>query len=72
MAENYNSNKSRNFILEGIDQRLLFGQNDVYLRIIETSFESQIVARGDKLIIDGNPDDVDKIVFGGQVNCFFG
>jgi phosphate starvation-inducible PhoH-like protein len=62
MAENNNSNKSRNFILEGIDQRLLFGQNDVYLRIIETSFESQIVARGEKLIIDGNPADVDKII----------
>jgi phosphate starvation-inducible PhoH-like protein len=62
MAENNNSNKSRNFILEGIDQRLLFGQNEVFLRIIEMSFESHIVARGDKLIIDGKPNDVDKII----------
>lgn len=54
--------QTKSFIVEGIDQRLLYGQNDVFLRLIETSFTSKIVARGDKIIIVGDPEDSDKII----------
>lgn len=51
----------KNFVVEDIDQRLLFGQNDVYLRILETSFDVRIVARGDNIAVEGDPEDVTKI-----------
>ena len=54
--------KVRTFSVEGIDQRLLFGQNHVFLRIIESRFLSKIVARGDNVIVEGEPVDVDQIV----------
>lgn len=54
--------KVRTFSVEGIDQRLLFGQNHVFLRIIESRFVSKIVARGDSVIVEGEPDDVDQII----------
>ncbi len=54
--------KVRTFSVEGIDQRLLFGQNHVFLRIIESRFLSKIVARGDNVIVEGEPIDVDQIV----------
>ncbi|MEE8404244.1 MAG: PhoH family protein [candidate division Zixibacteria bacterium] len=50
----------RNFVVEGIDQRLLFGQNDVILRIIESRLGTRIIARGDKIIVDGPPPDIEK------------
>ncbi len=53
---------SKNFSAEGIDQRLLFGQNDVILRIIEARLGSKIVARGDRVIIEGQPPLVDKTI----------
>ena len=53
--------KSLSLLLEGIDQRLLFGQNDVSLRIIESSFVARVVARGDRLTIEGAPRDVDQV-----------
>jgi len=53
---------TRSFSVEGIDQRLLFGQNDVNLRIIESHFSCKIVARGDKILIEGSLNEV------GQVN----
>ncbi len=52
---------TRTFVLEGIDQRLLFGQNEVFLRIIEAQFQTKIVARGDRLTIEGAPSEVDKV-----------
>ncbi|MFQ5453686.1 MAG: PhoH family protein [Candidatus Zixiibacteriota bacterium] len=52
----------RNFIVEGIDQRLLFGQNDVFLRLIETHFPCKIIARGEKIIVEGAPSDTEKII----------
>ncbi len=52
---------SRPFNLEGIDQRVLFGQNDVFLRIIESRFYCKIVARGDTVIVEGPPTDVEQI-----------
>ncbi len=53
--------RSRTFAIEGLDQRLLFGQNDVFLRIIESRFTSKIVARGDKITIEGGASDVEQI-----------
>ncbi|MCX6827043.1 MAG: PhoH family protein [candidate division Zixibacteria bacterium] len=48
--------------IEGFDPRLLFGQNDIYLRIIEKAFTASIVARGDKIIIEGKAEEVKQIV----------
>lgn len=53
--------KSLSILLEGIDQRLLFGHNDISLRTIETSFVAKMVARGDRLTIEGAPRDVDQV-----------
>jgi len=52
---------SKTISIEGFDPRLLFGQNDCYLRKIEESFEAHIVARGDNIQIDGNEDEVAKV-----------
>lgn len=52
----------RTFNVEGIDQRLLFGQNDVILRIIESRLGSKIVARGDKISVEGQPPEVEKTI----------
>ena len=51
----------RTFTVEGIDQRILFGQNDAFLRAIESRFLSKIVARGDKIIVEGPPDDIERV-----------
>jgi len=52
----------RSFTLQGIDQRLLFGQNDVFLRIIESRFACRLVARGDKLVAEGMPSHVEQVL----------
>ncbi|MDF1545092.1 MAG: PhoH family protein [bacterium] len=52
---------SRSYSVEGLDQRLLFGQNDMFLRLIETRFSCKIVARGDLVTIEGSPDEVDRV-----------
>ncbi len=52
----------KEFELEGIDQRLLFGQNDHFLRLIESSFQSKIVVRGETIVLEGEPDEIDKIM----------
>ena len=62
MSTNDVEHIARNFIVEGIDQRILYGQNDLYLRMIETSFESKIVARGEKITIEGAVDQVENVV----------
>ncbi len=51
----------RTFAVEGIDQRFLFGQNDAFLRVIESHFASKIVARGEKIIVEGPPADVEQV-----------
>ncbi|NOY88676.1 MAG: PhoH family protein [FCB group bacterium] len=53
---------TQNYTIEGIDQRLLFGQNDIFLRIIESHFPCKIIARGDKVIIEGITNDVNNII----------
>jgi phosphate starvation-inducible PhoH-like protein len=45
----------------GIDQRLLFGQNDLFLRIIEARFLAKIVARGDRVLIEGEVAEVEHV-----------
>jgi len=61
MSVNLNDKQARHFVVEGIDQRLLFGQNDVFLRLIEAHFPVKIVARGDKISVEGNQRDVDHV-----------
>jgi phosphate starvation-inducible PhoH-like protein len=53
---------SKTLSIAGIDQRLLFGQNDSFLRQIEKSFNPNIVARGEKILIEGKTDEVNQVV----------
>lgn len=46
------------FSLAGVDLRLLFGQNDVYLRLIESFFDARITARGELINFTGEPGEV--------------
>jgi len=52
---------TRTYSIEGIDPRLLFGQNDIYLRLIEDAFDASIFARGDVITIEGDPEEVGQI-----------
>jgi phosphate starvation-inducible PhoH-like protein len=52
----------RQIALEDVDLRVLFGRNDVNLRIIEDQFSARILARGPLITIEGSPEDVDRIV----------
>ena len=61
MSPDIDDKVSRTFNIEGIDQRVLFGQNDVFLRIIESRFYCKIVARGETVIVEGPPTDVEQI-----------
>ncbi len=48
--------------IEGTEPLLLFGFNDIYLRKIEAAFpETQITARGDQVMLRGEPGDLDGI-----------
>ena len=47
--------------LADVDLRLLFGQNDVYLRLIESFFEAKITARGEQITFTGNPGEVTRL-----------
>lgn len=63
MANNSPSDiANRTYSLEGIDQRLLFGQADSFLRVIESRFDIQIVARGDRVMLEGSPKAVEQVV----------
>ena len=53
---------STTYLIEDIDPRLVFGQNDVFLRLIEKKFTATIVARGNKVIIEGDPAEVQNII----------
>lgn len=52
----------RTISLEGLDQRLLFGPNDMLLRMIESRFAAHMVARGEKIVVDGQADDVERVM----------
>ena len=45
--------KQRKIDIGDVDQRLLFGQGDSYLRLIEDQFDAKIVARGDSVVLRG-------------------
>jgi len=53
---------SRSLVIEGIDLRLLFGQNDVFLRIIEAHIPTTIIARGDSIVVEGSPREVGQVI----------
>jgi len=46
---------------EEIDQRVLFGQNGVFLRIIEEAFGIKIIARGETVTLEGAEKDVKQV-----------
>jgi phosphate starvation-inducible PhoH-like protein len=48
--------------LDDVDLRVLFGRNDVNLRIIEDQFDAKIFARGSEITIEGVGEEVDKVV----------
>jgi phosphate starvation-inducible PhoH-like protein len=62
MTQEIEDIKTGTFVPGDIDQRLLFGQNDVFLRMIESRFDSKIIARGDKVSVQGPPREVDQIL----------
>jgi phosphate starvation-inducible PhoH-like protein len=61
MNEDIVERKQAVFDVEGIDQRVLFGQNDVFLRLIEARFSVKIVARGDRITLEGFPAEVELV-----------
>jgi phosphate starvation-inducible PhoH-like protein len=62
MASQTPDKATKTISIEGIDPRLLFGQNHVYLRVIERSFEASIVARGDQITVEGEKEEVERVV----------
>jgi phosphate starvation-inducible PhoH-like protein len=50
--------KSKKIDIGDVDQRLLFGQNGSFLRLIESQFDAKIVARGDFLNLKGDEEEV--------------
>jgi len=52
----------KQIVLEGVDLRSLFGRNDVNLKIIEDQFNTRIVARGSEVNIEGESDEVSRVV----------
>ncbi|MBD3333772.1 AAA family ATPase [candidate division GN15 bacterium] len=52
----------RSLSVEGIDQRLLYGQGDAFLRVLEAQLFCKIVARGDKVIVEGPAEEVEKTI----------
>lgn len=50
--------KSKKIDIGDIDQRLLFGQSGSFLRLIESQFDAQIVARGDSINLKGDEKEV--------------
>jgi len=59
MNESVGAAKSQAIDIRDIDQRLLFGPNHVFLRMIEGRFQVKIVARGDKVVLEGPAREVD-------------
>jgi phosphate starvation-inducible PhoH-like protein len=50
--------KTRKIDIGDVDQRLLFGQSGSFLRLIESQFDAQIVARGDCINLEGEEKEV--------------
>jgi len=49
-------------VLDNIDLRVLFGRNDVNLRIIEDQFNTRILARGSEISIEGETEEVKRVL----------
>jgi phosphate starvation-inducible PhoH-like protein len=47
--------------LGDVDQRILFGQGGSFLRMIESQFDAKIIARGDKVIIQGDEKEINQL-----------
>ena len=47
--------------LNGVDPMIFAGVNDQNIKIIDTNFDSNIVLRGNKLIVQGAKKDIEKI-----------
>jgi len=53
---------SKTYEIDDIDPRLVFGQNDVFLRLIEKSFAATIISRGNIVIIEGESNEVRQVI----------
>lgn len=52
---------SRKIDLADVDQRLLFGYKDAFLRLIESQFDARIIARGDSIKLKGEEGEIQQI-----------
>jgi len=53
---------SKTLSIAGFDPRLLFGQNHSHLRKIEKSFSPNIIARGEKIVVEGKAEEVEQVI----------
>jgi phosphate starvation-inducible PhoH-like protein len=52
---------SKQIDLSEVDQVKVFGRNDANLRILRNEFGVKIIARGDRVIIEGDPEKVESV-----------
>ncbi len=52
---------SRKVDIGGVDQRLLFGYKDAFLRLIESQFDAKIIARGDSIKLKGEEREIKQL-----------
>lgn len=52
---------SRKIDLGDVDQRLLFGYKDAFLRLIESQFDARIIARGDSIKLKGDQSEIEQL-----------
>jgi len=52
---------SRKVDIGGVDQRLLFGYKDAFLRLIESQFDARIIARGDSIKLKGEEREIKQL-----------
>ncbi len=52
---------SREIDLGEVDQRLLFGHKDAFLRLIESQFDTRIIARGNSVKLKGDEEEIKQL-----------
>jgi phosphate starvation-inducible PhoH-like protein len=52
---------TRTIDISDVDQRILFGQNGINIRLIESQFPVTVIARGETVLVEGAPQDVDNV-----------
>ncbi len=52
---------SREIDLNEVDQRLLFGHKDAFLRLIESQFDTRIIARGESVKLTGDEEEIKQL-----------